>query len=97
MKRYFLAGVLAVAAVTPVAGQGVLIAPTTVIIDARSRTSSLLLVNQGEEPAEVDISTFFAYTITDSTGQLQLHSPDSAEAGLVSAAPAAAARSPVRR
>lgn len=86
MKRYFLAGVLAVAAVTPVAGQGVLIAPTTVIIDARSRTSSLLLVNQGEEPAEVDISTFFAYTITDSTGQLQLHSPDSAEAGLVSAA-----------
>ncbi len=86
MKRYFLAGVLAVAAVTPVAGQGVLIAPTTVIIDARSRTSSLLLVNQGEEPAEVDISTFFAYTITDSTGQLQLHTPDSAEAGLVSAA-----------
>ena len=86
MKRYFLAGVLAVAAVPPVAGQGVLIAPTTVIIDARSRTSSLLLVNQGEEPAEVDISTFFAYTITDSTGQLQLHSPDSAEAGLVSAA-----------
>jgi len=78
MMRFFLAGALA--------GQGVLIAPTTVIIDARSRTSSILLVNQGEEPAEVDISTFFAYTITDSTGQLQLHTPDSAEAGLVSAA-----------
>jgi len=85
MMRFFLAGALALAA-TPLAGQGVLIAPTTVIIDARSRTSSILLVNQGEEPAEVDISTFFAYTITDSTGQLQLHTPDSAEAGLVSAA-----------
>ncbi len=70
----------------PLAAQGVLIAPTTVIIDARSRTSSILLVNQGEEPAEVDISTFFAYTVTDSTGQLQLHTPDSTETGLVSAA-----------
>lgn len=86
MKRFFLAGALALVAATPLAGQGVLIAPTTVIIDARSRTSSILLVNQGDEPAEVDISTFFAYTITDSTGQLQLYTPDSAEAGLVSAA-----------
>ena len=86
MKRFWLAGALALAAVPPLAGQGVLIAPTTVIIDARSRTSSILLVNQGEEPAEVDISTFFAYTITDSTGQLQLHTPESAETGLVSAA-----------
>ena len=86
MKRFWLAGTLALAFAPPVAGQGVLIAPTTVIIDARSRTSSILLVNQGEEPAEVDISTFFAYTITDSTGQLQLHTPESAETGLVSAA-----------
>lgn len=70
----------------PLAGQGVLVAPTTVIIDARSRTSSLLLVNQGDEPAEVDISSFFAYTVTDSAGQLQLHAPDSADTDLVSAA-----------
>lgn len=83
--RLFLFPLL-VALAAPLAAQGVLIAPTTVIIDARSRTSSILLVNQGEEPAEVDISTFFAYTITDSTGQLQLHTPDSAETGIVSAA-----------
>lgn len=70
----------------PLAGQGVLIAPTTVIIDGRSRTSSLQLVNQGEEPAEVEISTFFAYTITDSTGQLQLHTPDAPDSTLISAA-----------
>ena len=75
-----------VALASPLAAQGVLIAPTTVVIDARSRTSSILLVNQGDEPAEVDISTFFAYTVTDSTGQLQLHTPDSTEPGLVSAA-----------
>ena len=83
--RLFLFPLL-VALAAPLAAQGVLIAPTTVIIDARSRTSSILLVNQGEEPAEVDISTFFAYTVTDSTGQLQLHTPDSAETGIVSAA-----------
>jgi P pilus assembly chaperone PapD len=76
----------ALALASPLAAQGVLIAPTTVVIDARSRTSSLLLVNQGDEPAEVDISTFFAYTVTDSTGQLHLHTPDSMESGLVSAA-----------
>lgn len=70
----------------PLSGQGVLIAPTTVIIDARARTSSILLVNQGEEPAEVEISTFFAYTVTDSAGQLQLHTPDSTENRLTSAA-----------
>ena len=70
----------------PLAGQGVLIAPTTVIIDGRSRTSSLQLVNQGAEPAEVEISTFFAYTVTDSTGQLQLHTPETPDSTLISAA-----------
>ncbi len=68
------------------AAQGVLIAPTTVIVDSRSRTTSLLLVNPGDEPAEVEISAFFAYTITDSTGQLQLHAPERPDSGVVSAA-----------
>lgn len=87
MMRFRILPLLAgLALASPLTAQGVLIAPTTVVIDARSRTSSILLVNQGDEPAEVDISTFFAYTITDSTGQLQLHAPDSTEPGLVSAA-----------
>lgn len=87
MMRLRLLALLAFPVVAaPLTGQGVLIAPTTVIIDARSRTSSLQLVNQGEEPAEVEISTFFAYTVTDSTGQLQLHTPELADSTLVSAA-----------
>ena len=86
MRMRQLTTLLFLALPCPLAAQGVLIAPTTVIIDARSRTSSILLVNQGDDPAEVDISTFFAYTVTDSAGQLQLHTPDSAETGLVSAA-----------
>lgn len=77
---------LAAFPVASLAAQGVLIAPTTLIVDARTRTTSLLLLNQGTEPAEVDVSTFFGYTVTDSAGQLQLHVPDAPEAGLVSAA-----------
>jgi P pilus assembly chaperone PapD len=75
-------------AALPAAGsaQGVLIAPTTVIVDSRSRTTSLLLVNSGDDPVEVDISSFFAYTVTDSTGQLQLHAPAQPDSGIVSAA-----------
>ena len=86
MRLRLIPVLLSLSLPVPLAAQGVLIAPTTVIIDAGSRTSSILLVNQGEEPAEVEISTFFAYTVTDSAGQLQLHTPDSAETGLVSAA-----------
>ena len=81
-----LTGALAATEPASAAAQGVLIAPTTVIVDSRSRTTSLLLVNPGDEPAEVEISAFFAYTITDSTGQLQLHTPERPDSGLVSAA-----------
>ena len=68
------------------AAQGVLIAPTTVVVDARSRTTSLLLVNPGDEPSEIEISSFFAYTVTDSSGQLQLHTPATPDSGAASAA-----------
>ena len=84
--RLALALSMLAVAVPPLAGQGVLIAPTTVIVDARARTASLLLLNQGEDPAEVEISAFFAYTVTDSSGRLQLHTPDSLPPGLTSAA-----------
>lgn len=68
------------------AAQGLLIAPTTVVVDARSRTTSLLLVNPGDQPSEVEISSFFAYTVSDSAGQLQLHTPQSPDSGVMSAA-----------
>ncbi|HEX6644994.1 MAG TPA: hypothetical protein VF037_09960 [Gemmatimonadales bacterium] len=86
LLRSILPAIALAIPVSPLPAQGVLVAPTTVIIDARSRTSSVLLANQGDEPAEVEISTFFAYTVTDSAGQLQLFTPDTMPAGLVSAA-----------
>ena len=67
--------------------QGVLIAPTAVFIDARSRTASLMIVNPNEQVAEVEISTLFGYPVTDSTGQLILRTVDAPD----STAPSAAA------
>lgn len=84
--RALLAAIVVTLLPAPLAGQGVLIAPTTVVIDARSRTTSLLLINPGTEPAEVEVSAFFAYTVTDSAGQLQLHTPEVPDSGVVSAA-----------
>jgi P pilus assembly chaperone PapD len=86
MTRAALAAALLFATAPSLAAQGILIAPTTVIIDARARATSLLLVNPGEEPAEVEISSFFGYTVTDSTGRLQLHVPERPDSGVTSAA-----------
>lgn len=87
-KPFWSFALLAALAAVPAAAaaQGVLIAPTTVIIDSRSRTTSLLLVNPGDEPAEIEISAFFAYTVTDSAGRLELHTPERPDSGVVSAA-----------
>jgi P pilus assembly chaperone PapD len=65
----------------PLAAQGVLVAPHAVIIDHRTRSGSLSLYNPGTEPAEVSLSTFFGYPVTDSTGEFRLRTieaPDSA-------------------
>ena len=66
--------------------QGVLIAPTAVFIDARSRTASLMIVNPNEQAAEVEISTLFGYPVTDSTGQLTLKTIEAPDSTVPSAA-----------
>ena len=78
-----------VAALVPAgaAAQGVLIAPTAVFIDARTRTASLMVVNPNEQPVEIEIATLFAYPVTDTAGQLVLKTEDQPD----SAAPSAAA------
>lgn len=62
------------------AAQGVIVAPHAVYLDHRTRSASVTLYNPGSAPTEVTISSFFAYPVTDSTGQLALHVPDSAAA-----------------
>jgi len=66
--------------------QGVLVAPHVVVIDHLSRGTAITLYNPGAEPAEVSISGFFGYPITDSIGEFELATPDPATAGLPSSA-----------
>lgn len=66
--------------------QGVLIAPTAVFIDARSRTASLMIVNPNEQTVEVEIGTLFGYPVTDSAGQLTLRTVEEPDSTLPSAA-----------
>jgi hypothetical protein len=100
----FLRALLIAGSIVPagVAAQGVLIAPTAVFIDARTRAASLMVVNPNDQPAEIEIGTLFGYPVTDSAGQLVLKTveqPDSTmpSAARVSPASAAATTSASRR
>jgi P pilus assembly chaperone PapD len=68
------------------AAQGVLIAPTAVFIDARTRAASLMVVNPNDQPAEIEIGTLFGYPVTDSAGQLVLRTVEQPDSAMPSAA-----------
>ncbi|MFN0180387.1 MAG: hypothetical protein ACKVZ0_16425 [Gemmatimonadales bacterium] len=55
--------------------QGVLVAPHAVIMDQATRGAAITLYNPGSEPAEVSISLFFGYPVTDSVGEFDLATP----------------------
>ena len=88
MTQPFLRVVLlaALSAPTILRAQGVLVAPHAVIMDHRTRSGSLTLYNPGDEPAEIELSTFFGYPVTDSTGGFQLKTVDQPEPDYPSAA-----------
>lgn len=64
-----------VAAAPAASGQGVVVAPHVVVIDHRTRSTSITLYNPGSEPAEVTISSFFGYPVTDTAGNFELATP----------------------
>jgi hypothetical protein len=68
-----LAALCALAATAPEAGgQSVMVASPAVVIDDRTRTGALTLINDGIEPVEVSVSTFCGYPVTDSIGRMYL-------------------------
>jgi P pilus assembly chaperone PapD len=81
-------GALLVALVSPVPAlaQGVLVAPHSVVIDHRTRSGSLSLYNPGDDPAEVTLSTFFGYPVTDSAGDFELRTVERPDPSMPSAA-----------
>ena len=70
----------------PMLAQGVLVAPHAIVMDHRTRSGSLSLYNPGDDPAEVTLSTFFGYPITDSAGDFELKVIERADASAPSAA-----------
>jgi P pilus assembly chaperone PapD len=68
------------------AAQGVLVAPHAVVIDHRTRSGSLSLYNPGEAAAEVSLSTFFGFPVTDSAGEFDLRTVERPDASMPSAA-----------
>ena len=70
----------------PAHAQGVLVAPHAVVIDHRTRSGSLDLYNPGDSPAEVTLSTFFGYPVTDSAGEFELRTVERPDTTMPSAA-----------
>ncbi|PYP53470.1 MAG: hypothetical protein DMD45_01300 [Gemmatimonadetes bacterium] len=85
MKRTGLSLALLCGA-APLAGQGVVIAPHAVFIDARTRSGAVLLYNPNADPAEVVISFFFGYPATDSAGSIVVRTVEHPDATSPSAA-----------
>ncbi len=65
-------GALLVLSTQQLTAQSVLVAPTAIVIDARSPSTPVTLVNTGDRPAEVMLSTTFGVPVTDSVGAMRL-------------------------
>lgn len=86
MRGLLCGAVLLLGLAGPARAQGVIVAPHAVYMDARTRSASVTLYNPGTEPAEVTISSFYGYPVTDSLGQFMLAQPDSVLPSMPSAA-----------
>jgi hypothetical protein len=62
--------------------QGVLVAPHAVVIEHRTRSGALSLYNPGDDPAEITLSTFFGYPVTDSVGAMELKTVERPDAAM---------------
>lgn len=70
--------------------QMVAIAPQAFMIDARTRTAAVTLMNQDDTPADVSFSTIYGYPVTDAAGTMSLRTIDASQAVLTDTTPSAA-------
>jgi P pilus assembly chaperone PapD len=87
MNRAAALVVLSLLAPAVLAAQGVLVAPTSVFLNSRSRTATMLLVNPNEQAVEVTLSTTYGYAVTDSLGHFQAWLTDTPDSLAPNAAP----------
>ena len=84
--RTLIAGAIIAFGAVAAMAQGVLIAPNVVVVDARTRSTAITLVNNGSEPVEASLGTQFGFPMTDSTGTMFLRTFESAPDSMPSAA-----------
>lgn len=77
----------ALGALSPAVGiaQGLLIAPNAIVIDSRTKSGSVTLVNPGAKPVEAILSTSYAYPATDRDGSMFLKSVETVDDTMPSA------------
>lgn len=85
MRRLLLLVHLLLGLASPLAAQGVIVAPHAVYLDHRTRSGSITLYNPSAEPTEVSIEFLYGYPVTDSVGDFTLEEPDSVTADMPSA------------
>lgn len=66
-------------AAAPAAAQSLMVASPAVVIEDRSQTGALTLINDGITPVEVSVSSFCGYPVTDSIGRMYLRSFEAAD------------------
>ncbi len=59
-------------AATQVTAQSLMVASPAIVIDDRTRTGALTLINDGIAPVEVSVSAFCGHPVTDSLGYMYL-------------------------
>jgi P pilus assembly chaperone PapD len=87
MNRAAALALLALLAPGVLAAQGVLVAPTSVFMDSRGRTATMLLVNPSDEAVEVTLSTTYGYAVTDTAGHFEAWLTDTPDSTAPNAAP----------
>lgn len=86
MRSLLVAALLTGAAVRESAAQALMIAPNAIVIDARTKTGAVTLINTGDRAAEVSLSTLYGFPVTDSVGRMQLRTLDVVDDTVPSAA-----------
>jgi hypothetical protein len=64
--------ILTALAAPPAVAQSLMVGSPAIVIDDRTRTGAMTLINDGIAPAEVSVSTFCGYPVTDSAGRMYL-------------------------
>jgi P pilus assembly chaperone PapD len=75
-----------IAASRPVRAQGVLVAPTVIFANSRTRSATMDLINTSAGPSEITVETQFGYPVTDSAGGISVKLVDTADTGAPSIA-----------